>query len=87
MRIAQKIRRDARCVSCLSAFARATQSGRVAVARAVQIHVPTIGASTCDRNGRLQGNRMAQVPISMPEMDEWVAAADIETHRIAQYER
>ena len=24
---------------------------------------------------------------SMPEMDEWVAAAEMETHRIAQYER
>lgn len=41
----------------------ATTTGKVSVARAVQVHVPTIVASTYDREGRLQGNQMAQIPI------------------------
>jgi hypothetical protein len=41
----------------------ATSAGRVTIARAVQVHIPTIVASTYDRSGRLQGNLMAQVPI------------------------
>ena len=41
----------------------ATSAGRVTMARAVQVHIPTIVASTYDRSGRLQGNLMAQVPI------------------------
>ena len=52
----------------------ATQSGRVTAARAVQIHVPTIVASTYDRNGKLQGNQMAQVPIPLgTEENEFVS--------------
>ena len=36
----------------------ATNAGKVTAARAVQIHVPTIVASTYDRKGKLQGNQM-----------------------------
>ena len=31
----------------------------------VQIHVPTIVASTYDRKGKIQGNQMAQLPNSL----------------------
>jgi hypothetical protein len=56
----------------------ATATGKVSVARAVQVHVPTIVASTYDREGRLQGNQMAQIPIPVGTLQNeyvsWQAA-------------
>eukprot|EP01043_Picozoa_sp_COSAG02_P038389 COSAG02_NODE_2955_length_7670_cov_23.923656_6_plen_549_part_00 len=52
----------------------ATEAGKVTAARAVQIHVPTIVASTYDRKGKLQGNQMAQVPIPLgTQQNEFVS--------------
>lgn len=59
----------------LSAYPSMGGPGRATTARAVQVHVPTIVASTYDRNGRLHGNQMAQVPIPPgTKQNEYVAS-------------
>ena len=64
----------------------ATQSARITAARAVQIHVPTIVASTYDRDGKLQGNQMAQVPIPLgTKQNEFVSWQATKTVHVAAH--